>query len=173
MFIFLHEVAHFTVARALGFNATLHSGVTTVHYTRLPPPPGDLLVTAAGPLLQVLIGLAGLFWLYRLRRNRRSDSASWTDWVATRCALNAGRWLGSPFRASAIPMSDEALLVKATGFPIWLGLTLLGMVAACVVIATFRLHPPGSRLVPFVYGFLGGVLGMELWLHGLGPRLLP
>ena len=66
----------------------------------------------------------------------------------------------------------RALGFKATGLPIWLGLTLLAMVAACLVVETFRLHPPGSRLVPFMYGFLGGVLGMELWLHGLGPRLL-
>ena len=101
--ILLHEAAHFGVARVLGFEATLRSGVTTVHYAHLPPPPADLVVTAAGPLLQVLIGGAGLVWLYRLRRSRRTEPATWRHWVATWCALNAGRWIGSPFRFAAVP----------------------------------------------------------------------
>ncbi len=173
VFIFLHEAAHFGAARVLGFQATLHSGVTTVHYSHLPPPPADLVVTAAGPLLQVLIGGAGLVWLYRLRRTRRTEPATWRDWVATWCALNAGRWIGSPFRTAAVPTPDEVLLLRASGLPVALGLTLLAVLAASAVVATVRLHSPGSRLLPFSYGFVGGSAGMELWLHGLGPRLLP
>jgi len=173
VFIFLHEAAHFGAARALGFKATLQSGVTTIHYSHLPPPRADLVVTAAGPLLQVLIGGAGLLWLYRLRQTRRTEPATWRDWVATWCALNAGRWIGSPFRPDAVPTPDEVVLLRASGLPVALGLVLLAGVAASAVVATVRLHSPGSRLLPFAYGFVGGSAGMELWLHGLGPRLLP
>lgn len=172
VFVFIHEAAHFGTARALGFEATLHSGVTVVHYQHLPPPPADLLVTAAGPVLQMLIGGAGLWWLHRLRRSRRVELASWLDWVATWCALNAGRWLGSPFRSAAIPTPDEVLLVKASGFPVPVGLAQLAVVATGAVILTVRLHPPGSRLIPFAYGCVGGYAGMQLWLHVIGPRLL-
>ncbi len=173
VFIFLHEAAHFGTARVLGFKATLHSGVTTVYYSHLPPPRADLVVTAAGPALQVLIGGAGLLWLNRLRQHRRTETATWTYWVATWSALNAGRWVDSPFRISAIPTPDEVLLVSASGLPLVLGLTFLAALAAGAVIITVRLHPRGARLIPFLYGFAGGFAGMQLWLHWLGPRLLP
>lgn len=92
-FIVLHEGAHFLTAKALRIRAELHYGATTVHYLHLPPPPADLLVTAAGPFVQALVGGAGFFWLYRLRRVWRMDPATCVDWLATWAALNAGRWL--------------------------------------------------------------------------------
>ena len=121
----------------------------------------------------MLIGGAGLLWLYRLRQTRRTETVTWRDWVATWCALNAGRWIGSPFSTAAVPTPDELVLLRASGLPVALGLALLGVVAAAAVVATVRLHPARSRLLPFAYGFVGGSAGMELWLHGLGPRLLP
>ena len=168
-FIFLHEAAHFATARALGFEATLHSSETTIHYSHLPPPPGDLLITAAAPLLHMLFGSVGLIWLCWLRRGRRDEPADWRDWVATWLALNAARWIAGPFRGS----SDEAFLVKASGLPAPIGLTLLAIVSAGAIIITIRRHPRGSRLVPFIYGLLGGSAGGLFWLHWLGPRLLP
>ncbi len=73
LFVFFHEAAHFGAARVLGFKATLHSGLTTVYYAHLPLPQADLVVTGAGPFLQVLIGVAGLVWLYRLRGGRKTS----------------------------------------------------------------------------------------------------
>lgn len=174
LFIFLHEAAHFVTARALGIEATMHSAVTSLHSSHRPQPWADLAVTAAGPGFEVVVlGGAGLVWLYRLRRSRRADPATWWDWVATWLALNAARWITIPFRSSGGPTPDEVRLVKASGCPVWLGLTLLAVVACYPVIRTVRLHPRGARLVPFAYGLVGGFGGVALWLRVLGPRLLP
>lgn len=174
-FIVLHEGGHFFVAKILHIPAELHYSATTVHYSRLPPPPKDRWVTAGGPLVQVLAGGAGLLWLYRRRQDRRSEPANPADWLATWTALNGGRWVAGFVPAVLAPtrLGDEVLLIEAIGLPRWLGLILIGLFGCALLVATIRLHPRGARLVPFTYAFVGGFAALNLWLHWLGPRILP
>ncbi len=174
-FIVVHEGAHLVVARSLGIRAELHYAATTVHYSRLAPPPSDLLVTAAGPVIQALLAGGGLIWLYRLRRYRRLEPASWIDCVATWVTFNGGRWLGASaaLTFAGTALKDEVVLLRASDLPIWLGLALLGLGAIGFLWAALRLHPPGGRLVPFAYAGLGGIAAVHLWMRWLGPLLLP
>ena len=169
-FVVVHEGTHWVAARSCGTPAELHYRETTVHYDHLPPPPSDLWVVAAGPFVQALLAGGGLFWLYRLRQARRLNAATCADWLATWIALNGGRWLGVP---PITGLHDEVLLMKAWGVPVRLGLVLLALTAITLLVATIRIHPPGGRLVPFTYAGLGGVAGVLLWMHWLGPLLLP
>lgn len=174
-FIVLHEGGHFATAKLLHIRAELHYAATTVHYDRLPPPPADRVVTAGGPIVQALVGGVGLLWLYRRRRTRLADPATWVDWLATWTALNGARWLAAwvPASISATRLKDEVQLLTAAGVPIWVGLALLGLPAFALFFATVRLHARGMRMVPFVYAFQGGSAGLNFWLRWLGPRLLP
>ena len=53
----LHESGHYLAALAAGLHPTLHYG--WVKYAVVPPPPIDVVVTAAGPLANTSVGTLG------------------------------------------------------------------------------------------------------------------
>ena len=69
-------------------------------------------------------------------------------------------------------MGDEAFLLRAVGIAPRLGMGLLAIAGVAMAVATIRLHPRGSRLKPFTALFAGGILGINLWLRYVGPRVL-
>jgi hypothetical protein len=170
-FVFLHELAHYIAGACLGFGGKLHYGqVTGIRLTWQ----SDALVTAAGPLLQAGLAVAGFVWLCNLRRERREAAPTLDDWLATTLALNAGRWLRGLTGPPSNPQPpDEALLSRAIGLPSWFLPYLLALAAVIALIACVRLLPPGGRLLPFLSMGLGGAIGIHLWMNIVGPFLLP
>ncbi|HYG34471.1 MAG TPA: hypothetical protein VEC99_06780 [Clostridia bacterium] len=174
-FIVLHEVGHYAVGSWFG-------GEVRIHYARVTGSmPKDtftwqvgLLQTSAGPLVNAVMAVAGLLWLYRLRKNSREAAPTAGAWLATIFALNAGRWLRSFTSSPSHPEpKDEALISQVIGLPEWFLPYLLGGLAVIAVFATIRLHPPGGRLVPFVSLGIGGVIGIFVWMRWVGPFVLP
>ena len=174
-FIFLHEGGHWLAARTLGLQATLHYRETQVSgHAGSSLVFKNEMVSLAGPLVNFVLMLCGFFWLKTLRRKNASGPPGIWDWVATSLALNAGRWLRSVFSLPTNPQPpDEARLSQMIHCPGWLLPYILGLLAITVIVMSIRLHPRGSRLVPFVAIFAGGMIGTLLWMNVVGPALLP
>jgi hypothetical protein len=171
-FIVLHELAHLGAGDWLGFDGQLHyAKVTGVIPQDKLTPQADLLHTGAGPLAQALLTVGGFVGLYWLRRNRRTSPATLLDWLATVLILNAGRWvwgLAGPPRCI-----DERQISQILGMPAWLIPDILGLLAVIPLVIAVRLHPPGSRLLPFTALILGASAATVVWFRLLGPLLLP
>ena len=172
--ILLHECGHYAAAAAFGCTSYFHFAETSVRLEQPVSPHIFRLVTAAGPAVDAFLTIGGFLWLRRLRHGRLQSAVTSTDWLATFPVLFAARWL----RCLASPPShpvpkDETTLSVSFGFPQWFLPYLLALAALAILTATIRLHPRGSRLVPFVSAFLGLCLGGVLWLKVFGPRVLP
>lgn len=174
-FIFLHEGGHWLAARTLGLQATLHFRETQVSgRADSSLAVKNEMVSLAGPLVNFVLMLCGLFWLKTLRRKNASEPPGIWDWVATSLALNAGRGLRGVFSLPTNSQpSDEARLSQMIHCPGWLSLCILGLAAIIVIVLIIRLHPRGSRLVPFTAIFAGRAMGSWLWMNAVGPALLP
>lgn len=173
--ILLHECGHYAAATAFGFNPKLHSSEISLQTTKREINHGEFMViTAAGPAVEAVLALGGIYWLWQLRHKRKLAPVTSIDWLPTFFAICAGRWLrcftGTP--ASPQP-GDEAKLSGNFGLPHWFLPYFLAPFALLILVTAIRLHPPGSRLIPFASVILGGCLGGFLWLHWLGPRILP
>lgn len=172
-FILFHELRHYAVALAFGAGPQLHYARTTVHVANATGM-SNVLVSAAGPVGDALIGGTGLLWLYCLRRKRRAAPATGLEWCATLVALPLARWLRGFGGSLAHPQPpDEAFLSHALGMPAWLLPYLLAVLCVIPVVMLVRLHPPRARLLPFLSLSLGGVAGLALWMRVVGPCWLP
>lgn len=174
-FVLLHECGHLVGGLALGLRPRLHYADVSAHVEKALPPRVDAIFAASGPAVQLVLGAVGACWLYGRRRRRRAEMATWLDWFATCLVLNGGRGLASGISAtiSGTNLKDEMSLAMALGIAPWLVFAVLGLIGLGLFVFMIRLHPPGSRLAPFVCLFVGCTLGVNLWLHVLGPRLLP
>lgn len=173
-FIFVHECGHYLAGYCLGFHVEMHyAGVLSSDPQGKHAALKGTVVCAAGPLVNAILAATGFVWLRHLRKHRVDSAVTTVDWFATALAINAGRWL----RAASLPSNpqppDEAFLSRAMSLADWCLPYFLGVTAIVVIIAVIRLHPPGERLVPFASLFLGGVVGVFLWMHFVGPFLLP
>jgi len=174
-FIVAHECGHALAALGFGLKTELHYALTTYHGTREQVTPTvNLLITTAGVMVGVVLMALGFVWLWKRRRDRRSEAATVLDWLATSLALNAGRWLRGFTGAPSNPQpDDEAFISKALGLPSWLLPYCLALMALIVSVAIIRQHAAGQRLLPFSAIMLGGVIGCALWLWVIGPIILP
>jgi hypothetical protein len=174
-FIFFHECGHYAVARYFGLHAQFRSAEVRITGTDTPSfYKKDDWIVLAGPLTNFLLMIAGFVWLRCLRQRRIDAPPTWIDWLATVVALNAGRWLRCFAGTPAHPQpADEAQLSRIAGCPPWVLPYLLGILAVWVIVMIIRLHPPGSRLIPFTSIFTGGALGAFLWVRVVGPFLFP
>lgn len=172
--IVAHEAGHYLAAHLLGLEPKLHYASVMFHGPAEVIARFRVLATAAGPAVELMLAATGLIWLLRGRAGRRHSEPTLSDWLATSLALAAGRWLRCLTGTPSHPQpEDEAFLSQAAGLPAWVipyGLAPLGL---AVVVAVIRLHPSGLRLGPFASWFIGGLAGLSLWLHVLGPVLLP
>jgi len=175
LFILLHEVGHYVAGAYLGFKPVLHYAVVEMTIPREKDTvAAALLHSGAGPLVNAVLAIIGLGWLYALRRHRREAEVTVTDWLATTLALNAARWAEVFLsRSGQLEPRDEVYASQALGLPIWLLPAVTALLAMVAVLAAMRLHPPGQRILPFVSAGIGGGLGVALWMTVAGPFLLP
>ena len=171
LFIVLHELGHYLAGRSLGWTANVRYQETQLTRTEQATPRDEILVTSSGPMVSAFLAAIGFIWLRASRLSRLDSIPTPADWLATTMlVMNVARWLRCFI---GLPSNDENWLSRATGLPGWLLPFCLGAVAIVALIATVRLHPRGSRLVPFLCLAAGGVVGSGLWLTVLGPVLLP
>ncbi len=180
-----HELGHYTMARLLGYDAVLHYGSTsyaltdTGNNTVSDDLAKQLFITSAGPLQTIITGLVGLMILY-LRRTRNRQRFDWFDWFAGFMSLF---WLREVFNLSIsayqltqgyLAGGDEIRIAQFLGLPSLSLAVILGLIGLSVAIfVVFRKVPRDMRPTFILSGFIGGLLGFELWMHHLGPALLP
>ena len=176
LFVLLHEIGHYVAGVCLGFSATLHyDQVTGTMPKEALTWRGDALQASAGPLVQFVLAVAGFAWLRSLRQHRREAAVTMQDWLATvLIGLNAGHWLqgvADPFGYRQL--IDEARVSGAIGLRPTVLPCLFAFLAVVALLATMQLHPPGSRLLPFLSMAAGGAIGFFVWIRLAGPLLLP
>lgn len=174
--ILLHEGAHLVVALAVGvpdpvlhYSAISHGDLSDV------PDWAIALTSAAGPLMTIVLGAAGCWFI------SRKPPPGWAFGLA---AVAASRLLlGLPFALLGIisvlmgygaeSAFDEFKAATAVGLP---GLPFVALsaacgVAACVLIA--RRTPRAERSAAWPGIVIGSAMGWAAWLLLLGPVLLP
>ena len=141
-------------------------------------------ITAAGPLETIIAGSMGVALLFFLRKKYTSvQKLAWWQWPIIFLALS---WLREPFNMlTAIAglhfikgrqhfRLDEFALSEALGYWPWTGVILTGITGAIVVcFVIFKFIPPKQRATFLLAGLIGGISGAIIWLHLLGPMLMP
>ncbi len=172
-FILLHECGHYAAARWLGFAAQIHFSEVSEN-PHQPSKTGELFITIAGPLVQLILAMAGFFWLRRLKKQRLGVELTFQDWLAVILTMNALRWL----RGLGIPLgfshlADEMIFSQGVGLPRWLLPAFLGIISLPMLIAIIRFLPRGNWLFSILSLLSGGILGAFVWMKFIGPELLP
>jgi len=178
-----HEAGHYLVARSLGYRVSINYGAMTWTGEQHFRSRDILFILWGGPLQTMLTGTLGVLLLWRCRRSFLPGKplAFW-QWFLVFLSLfwlrqpaNLATGVGTWLRTGHAPRSgDETRLAAYYHWPpvTILALTaLIGMLILALVV--FRFIPRGQRILFMASGLLGGVSGYVLWLHGLGPVLMP
>jgi hypothetical protein len=166
-----HEGAHYLVARLLGVSATLHfDRVTLDGAGRLDFWEG-LAFTAAGPLADWIVGVAGLLMLLRGYTALGLVLAIWLARPLQFLPALLGADLSPLGFGTDLRLTDEAVLAQAVGLTprafIW-----LETAVAVPLLAEIALLIPPPRLAALATLTAGVLIGWAGWLT-LGPYVLP
>jgi hypothetical protein len=173
-FILLHECGHYAATRWLGFDAHIHFAEVVSLSQHSFSKTDDLIITIAGPLVNLILAMAGFFWLRRLKKQRLGVELTFQDWLAVILTMNALRWL----RGLGIPLgfshlTDEMIFSQGVGLPRWLLPVFLGIISLPMLIAIVWFLPRGNRLFSILSLLSGGILGVFVWMKFVGPQLFP
>ena len=143
----------------------------------------DTLITYGGPLQTILTGTIGLIILMWRRKSISKIGMKILDWLGVFLSLF---WLREVFNV-VISIGGELIAPNGTWFGgdeldmsqslnLWDGtipiiLAIIGLVISLYVI--FKVLPEKIRLTFILSGFIGGISGFILWMHIIGPILLP
>lgn len=140
-------------------------------------------ITIAGPLQTLFTGCAGLILvlIYR-RRYVSSTSLSFPCWLFlflslfwSRQVFNFIGWCGQ-YARTGYPSyrMDEVKIAQYLYWPIWSITAVTGIIGLSVSIyINFKIVPVNLRFTFLLAGLLGGLGGFLLWIHVVGPALLP
>lgn len=142
-----------------------------------------LLITIGGPLQTILTGTIGLLFLLWRRKHIALYGLGRLDWLAIFLSLF---WLREAFNLTMSIVfeilapngswfgGDELRISSMLNF--WPGTfsIILGIIGTFVSFyILFSVIPARMRLTFICSGLLGGISGFILWLHLLGPVVLP
>ncbi len=197
-----HEYGHILVAKSLGYDTKLFYGSMTYTNPKLNKRFENLefsndilfkqlknkskynsfLITLGGPIQTILTGFVGLLILYLRKQKRQQFGFKIIDWLSIFLSLF---WLREVFNLSTALIhglffnknyfgGDELhisnyLNLYAGTFSILLGL--VGFLISFFVV--FKIIPIKLRFTFILSGFIGGINGFILWMHYLGPIILP
>jgi hypothetical protein len=195
-----HELGHFVMARALGYDARINYG-----YTYWEPAPSTefntivtaedpeiqkakeekdaFLITLAGPVVTILIGTAGLLLVAndkkKYGKSRIFDPRQWfllflsLFWLRPLFNFCTGSFVY--FSRGNFPASNDE--VELATYLHWNSISIsLGSALVAVAVCTylfFGFIPQRQRFTFICAALIGGSLGFYLWLHLLGPVLMP
>ena len=174
----LHELGHWIVAKAAGFQPILHAYAVSGLPDAAPfggNPTGVAAVALAGPAVTLLLTAVG----YRLWR--QDSSRSWALALAfaapTRFIINALFLIGSMLVALGVaersnPNFDEVAAASALGIP-EVSLAIIGALVLPLAWWSIIRRLNQNRWVDIAFLAAGTVAGMALWLGPVGNSLLP
>lgn len=180
----LHELGHYSVAKILGYDAHINYAFTRwVSKNNEYNQSDNFYITFGGPLQSMLTGSIGLFLTYYNRKSFNKFKAltlgQWTFiflslfWL--RQTANFVIWIGGFILSGQFSnRPDEIRLTKYLEIPNWTITSftaLIGLIVLTIII--FKFVPIQERLTFILSGFFGGLLGYIIWLHGLGPIIMP
>jgi len=174
----LHELGHWIVAKAAGFQPILHAYAVSEIPDAAPfggNPSGVAAVALAGPTVTLLLTAVGyLLW-------RQDSSRSWALALAfaapTRFIINALFLLGSMLVVLGVaersnPNFDEVIAASALGIPA-VSLAIIGALVLPLAWWSIIRRLNQNRWVDITFLAAGTVVGMALWLGPVGNSLLP
>jgi len=174
----LHELGHWIVAKAAGFQPILHAYAVSEIPDAAPfggNPSGVAAVALAGPTVTLLLTAVGyLLW-------RQDSSRSWALALAfaapTRFIINALFLLGSMLVVLGVaersnPNFDEVIAASALGIPA-VSLAIIGALVLPLAWWSIIRRLNQNRWVDIAFLAAGTVVGMALWLGPVGNSLLP
>lgn len=187
-----HELGHYLVARAQGFDAQIHYGFTSIDNSCALIAEAKMngrseqlfncfmLNKAGGPAITILTGIIGIAGLLVLRRHAVVDAyrPKHLLWIILALFWSREVYMSSfcLFKYYVLGKSsrgDEPQLLLYWGIPQWLGLGVLFVISfslcAWVCFGLVQRH----RWQLFFYGIAGSLAGAALWFAWLGPLLLP
>ncbi|MBC6992829.1 hypothetical protein QWY85_04245 [Neolewinella lacunae] len=142
-----------------------------------------LYVTMGGPLQTIFTGALGLIILVLRKNSIHQNGLKILDWLAVFLGLF---WLREIFNLAA-SIGGEIILPDGSWFAgdeyhisqalnLWEGtvpiaLGILGMTASFYIV--FKIIPQKLQLTFVLSGMLGGIMGYVLWMHIIGPKILP
>jgi hypothetical protein len=174
----LHELGHWIVAKAAGFQPTLHAYAVSGIPEAAPfggNPSGVAAVALAGPAVTMLLTAVGYtLW-------RQDSSRSWTLALAfaapTRLIINALFLIGSMLVVLGVaersnPNFDEVTAASALDIPA-VSLAIIGALVLPLTWWSIIRRLGQYRWVDITSLAAGTIIGMALWLGPVGDSLLP
>jgi hypothetical protein len=141
-----------------------------------------ILVTLGGPLQTMLTGTIGFLILwYRRKKIFAKKSVNAGEWLAVLLAFFWSRQvfnfmvpIPAIFQTAGDYYGDEPQLSHYMGLPHW-GFGLITCVVGAVLLlwVTFRAIPKKQRFTFILSGLAGSALGWYIWMHWMGPQLMP
>lgn len=176
--VLLHELGHWIVAKAAGFQPVLHAYAVSGVPDAAPfggNPTGVAAVALAGPMVTLVLTVAGYtLW-------RRDSSRTWALALAfaapTRFIINALFLLGSVLVALGVaersnPSFDEVNAASALGIPA-ASLAVIGALVLPLIWWSIIRRLDQNRWTTVAALAAGTLIGMVLWLGPVGNSLLP
>jgi hypothetical protein len=168
LLIVLHELGHYLAAQWLGYSATF-TYAEILFKAPSYPRAHAVLLTAAGPMVEVIFAAVGTVGLWRHGRSK-SKSKGVGVWLLTACSLAGLRWMRVDFSEGR---SDEARLSTLMGAPGQL-LPAVMIVPALLAAATLLwAHRSRRSMLPLAAGFAAAVVSAVAWLTWVGPAVFP
>jgi len=142
-----------------------------------------LWISLGGPVQTMLTGTIGLLLLFFRRRSfwhtQQLNVGQWALVFVTlfwlRQTTNLLLWVAGYFVTKEFSSrGDEIRLAIQLDLPFWSLTVITGFIGLLILsIVIFKFIPRLQRLTFILSGIMGGVAGYFLWLHWLGPVLLP
>ncbi|WP_284651658.1 M50 family metallopeptidase [Flavobacterium terrisoli] len=181
-----HEYGHYFVAKAYGLDAEIHYGYATWHRPESMPPLTTVKrfwIVFGGPLQTILVGIIGLFLIYKLRASfQNATSLTLKQWVVIFLSLfwlrfsfnflqSVPRWIQ---KGKLTGRSDEIRMARFLEWPTW-SVTLFFATIGFLVLAfvIYRIVPKKQRLTFILSGLIGGISGFIFWLDWFGKIVMP
>ena len=180
-----HELGHYVVAKSLGYNAEINYGSTswTKKPNQIKKDTDNFCISAGGPIETMATGSIGLLLLFIFRKKFYSaDRLNLLQWVIVFTSLfwlrqtaNFLTWIGGYMITGRFSLrSDEIILARLLNFPIW-SISIVTAFAGILVLTlvVFKFIPALQRFTFLLAGIIGGIAGYIIWLHLLGPMIMP
>lgn len=172
--IFLHEYGHYFAATSLGCEAKLYAMRTTftgAFDNQLSADFANLLVTSAGPLVQVFSLMLGSFvlWISVQRYRDTQRPPGLVFWISSLLTLSGLRWLFTIPRGRA---TDEATISELLGLHWYVMPVALLLLSIAAVVFLIWAHLKADNIVSLLVSVPAAMLGAALWAKVVGPMLL-